>query len=87
MKQEHKKMKKIILGSKHIKTEINCAIHEIKSRMDITEEEIRKFVDQIEDVSQKEEGKRNRNYKRKAKKNGGQKQAACQKEEKNSRKL
>lgn len=80
-------MKKIILGSKYIKIEINCVIYEIKSRMDIIEEEIRKFVDQIEDVLQKEEGKRNRNYKRKVKKNGGQKQVVCQKEEKNSRKF
>ena len=40
-------MKKKILGSKNIIIKINYAIYEIKSSMDITEEEIRKFVDQI----------------------------------------
>lgn len=46
-------MKKKILGSKNIIIKINYAIYEIKSSMDITEEEIRKFVDQIKKAHRK----------------------------------
>lgn len=45
MKKEHKKIKKIILDSKNIITEINYTNTYDKEKIDITEEEIGKFVD------------------------------------------
>ena len=56
-------MKKKILGSKNIIIKINYAIYEIKSSMDITEEEIRKFVDQIKKSHRKTKKREDRGRK------------------------